>query len=210
MAKNKYSITQISQEASRRYQNFKSRGMADYEGTVNGRDIFNEFKKEVAAEGRGETYNHPWSAGAYQKKFGFKIDYDSIDTIEDLEQKRRRKLYEALEAKEKDLVEEYKGRIESALDVNDFLAMIGSFEDGQGFSVGLLHTCNTLGELIDFCRRAMQVQPWLFRNKYGRNRKKESDQMETYRNDFIADLSALVQEMNKHKINLLKQRNAIV
>lgn len=59
---------------------------------------------------------------------------------------------------------------------------------------------DTLEGLIDNASEAMNVEPYLFRNKVGRNRSEESSMMDTYQNQFIEELGRLIDEMSEQKM----------
>lgn len=177
----------IFQEASRRYKDFQGRGFIAKEGNVNGRDIYQAFVKEVAAEERGESYNNPWGAKTYEEKYGVPVDYFSDETYDDIVRDRYDKI-----------VEKYKGEIESALDIGGFYDLFEKYGASRtnGFDPTVLDSLDSLEELIDFCRGADGIEIWMFRKAHGRNRREESDMIEGYRDDLSADLKRLINEMS--------------
>lgn len=71
---------------------------------------------------------------------------------------------------------------------------------GGGFSPSGVMNIDTLEGLIDNASEAMNVEPYLFRNKVGRNRSEESSMMDTYQNQFIEELGRLIDEMSEQKM----------
>ena len=187
----------IFREASRRYRDFKARGFIVKEGNINGRDIYQAFVKEVAAEKSGSSYNNPWGAKAYEKAFNTKVDYFSNETLDDLIKER----YDRI-------VEKYKSEIKAELDIGGFYEMFEKYGTSRtkGFDPYLLDSLETLEELIDFCRAADGIEIFMFRKARGRNRREESDMIEQYQNELSMNLKALINEMSMLKYDLASKR----
>ncbi|ENZ5663448.1 hypothetical protein ACGWY0_002742 [Enterococcus hirae] len=183
----------IFREASRRYRDFKARGFIVTEGNINGRDIYQAFVKEVAAEKSGSSYNNPWGAKAYEKAFNTKVDYFSNKTLDDLIKER----YDRI-------VEKYKSEIKDELNIGGFYDMFEKYGTSRtkGFDPYLLDSLETLEELIDFCRAADGIEIFMFRKARGRNRREESDMIEQYQNELSMNLKALINEMSMLKYDL--------
>lgn len=177
----------VLQEAAKRYRDLKSRGFipASQRGLAY-RDVINE----VAAENKGKDYNGAFTAKAYAKAYGRDVDYFEDTTFEDLQKKR-----------DEDLVKMYRDKLEEIYNgTNDFYDMAEAYGQQKGFDVDKVGSLETLDELISHARTAQQVQPYLFRNKKGRNRREESGLMDTYQSTFIAEITTLIQQMNQDRL----------
>ncbi|MGF7508866.1 hypothetical protein AAFD22_00215 [Enterococcus faecium] len=197
----------IFREASRRYRDFKARGFIVKEGNINGRDIYQAFVKEVAAEKSGSSYNNPWGAKAYEKAFNTKVDYFSNETLDDLikvDYFSNETLDDLIKERYDRIVEKYKSEIKAELDIGGFYDMFEKYGTSRtkGFDPYLLDSLETLEELIDFCRAADGIEIFMFRKARGRNRREESDMIEQYQNELSMNLKALINEMSMLKYDL--------
>ncbi|MBL3708421.1 hypothetical protein GHK79_11395 [Enterococcus faecium] len=191
----------IFREASRRYRNFKARGFITKEGNINGRDIYQSFIKEVAAEKSGNSFDNPWGRKAYEKLLDTNIDYLSTERFEELQAK---KLEKDRQKKYKKVVAKYKDEIKSELDIGGFYEMLEKYGTSKtgGFDPYLLDSLETLEELIDFCRAADNIEVFMFRKARGRNRREESDMLPQYKNELSMNLKILTNEMSVLKYEL--------
>ena len=177
----------VFKEASRRMKNFKARGFIP----SGSKYVFQDFVNEVSAENRGENYTGAYTKNAYNQAYGSNIDYDSSETFQEIQQGRNEKLVKIYQ---KELLEIY--------DTNDFYDMASDYGNGRGggFSPSEVMNIDTLEGLIDNASEAMNVEPYLFRNKVGRNRSEEYSMMDTYQNQFIEELGHLIDEMSEQKM----------
>lgn len=183
------------EEGNRRYANFKSRNMTQIEGTVNLRDIQQAFIKEAAAEARGEEYRHPWSAQAYSDDLGIDVDYESEKSYDEL-----------LGETEEHFVTEFKKMIKEVIDdakvSNEFEAMARKYGEEDSFSIDALVTIKTLGELADWCDQATHLHLFYFRKTHGRQRKRESDEMQVFQDLFGEALGVIIQGITEKRLDL--------
>lgn len=174
----------VFKEASRRYKDMKARGFIP-EGS---KYAFQDFVNEVAAENKGEEYKGAYTAKAYERAYKTDVDYYEGKTYQDVKEDR-----------EEDLVAKYRNQIEELFHTNDFWELSEKYGDEFGLDPRSIYAADTLSELISLLNAAMGAQPYLFRNKYGRNRQEESGMMETYQNDFYEAAGILGQEITHEK-----------
>lgn len=174
-------------EASRRMKDFQRRGFIP-EGS---KYVFQDFVNEVSAENRGEHYKGAYTKEAYKENYGVELDYFETTTYEDINNQRLDKL-----------VDIYREEIREIYDTNDFHELAERYGNGRdmSFKPSDLNVIDSLEGLIEHASAAMNIEPYLFRNKTGRRRSEESSMMETYHNSFIEELGHVIDEMSEQKI----------
>lgn len=172
-------------EASRRFRDFKARGFIP-EGA---KYAYQDFVQEVTAENRGEEYKGAYTAKAYELAYGETVEYYENTTYDDLNEDRLDRIFD-----------QYQQELIDIYDTNDFWDLAERYGAQFDFDPGLVHTIDNLDELVSHARQAQKVQPFLFRNKTGRNRRQESGQMETYFNNFLVELNRLIAEINEQRM----------
>lgn len=175
----------VFKEASRRLRDFKARGFVP----KGSKYAYQDFVNEVVAENRGEDYKGAYTAKAYEEAYGTKVSYYTDETYQDIANYRL-----------DNLVDKYKQELVDIFHTNDFYELCEKYGRNFGFHIHHIDNISTLDELIGFTRSAQNIQPFLFRNKNGRNRRDESGMMETYHNEFLQEMNRLVQEMNAAKM----------
>lgn len=196
----------VFQEASKRFQNFKSRGFIP----KNAKYAFQDFVNEVAAENRGESYAGAFTASAYEEAYGVPVDYyeptsfqdvvqDSFDgkvdyqkgmSIEDIKGSYAKNVEEE---RQQNLVEDYKDRLLDIFKVNDFMELAEKYGHKIGFYPSDVENAESLNELLNIARKAGKRGAYfLFRNVNGRNRRTESDQVQTFESQMAAEINLYI------------------
>lgn len=174
-------------EAARRKRDFESRGFIP----AGSKYAFQDFVNEVAAENRGEYYKGAYTKEAYKEAYGVDVDYYESTSYDDVKNERLDKL-----------VNIYREEIRDIYDTNDFWDLAEKYGNGRdmSFKPSDLDRIDSLDGLIDHASDAMNIEPYLFRNKTGRKRAEESSMMDTYRDTFVEELGHLIDEMSEQKI----------
>lgn len=209
----------VFQEASRRFQDFKSRGFIP-EGA---KYAFQDFVNEVTAENRGETYEGAFTADAYERAYGVEVDYFESDTFDDvvgdafdgkvsffkdstyesvveeyeniLEEEER----EAEEERKRNLVKDYREKLLEIFSFNDYMEMGEKYAHEIGFNPYDVEDMDNLRDLLNIARKATKRGAYfLYRNKSGgRNRRRESSEIPTFESDLISELDIYIDEIQE-------------
>lgn len=169
-------------EASRRMKDFKERGFIP-EGS---KYVYEDFKREVLAENRGEYYEGAYTKNAYNKAYGANVDYFEPTSFGDV---LGEKLDEYLEKYKKELLDIY--------DKNDFIHLAERWGNRFNFDPNGVLFVDSLEGLVQEASNALNVEPYLFRNEHGRNRRTESADYEMYANEFANEINVFIDEVNE-------------
>lgn len=172
----------IFKEASERYQEFKILGFIP----ENEKYVYRDFVKEVASERKTNDFVGRYTAKGYSKKLGIKVSYGSGENLE-----------QVMDRYLEHLLEKYKAELLDIFDLNDFISLAEKYKEEAGFEIYDVMNVDSFLELVRLARKALQVQPFLFRNINGRNRRTESSQIDNYYDSFAMDLKRFISEVNK-------------
>lgn len=204
----------VFQEASRRYKDFKRRGFIPDDSPL----AYQDFINEVTAENRGEEYDGVYTASAYEDAYGVEVDYFESDTFDDVvgdafdgkvsffndsdydsvvEEYENIITQEAEEERKRNLVKDFKELLLEIFNKNDFMTLGERPKWGArfGFFPSDAYDKETLQELKQLAQQARKVEGFAFRNQYGRNRRSESSDYETYENEFRSELEAYIDKI---------------
>ncbi|WP_408588721.1 hypothetical protein [Enterococcus faecium] len=179
-------------EASKKYDDFKSRGLIPKKK----KGIWREFFKEEDSDRNKGDFIGRYTAKGYTKNLGIKVEYGTGESSWEL---RNRYL--------NTLLEKYKAELLELFDVNDFIEMAEKYGHEEGFMINDIMVIDNFTDLLALAKKARdlrETQMYLFRNKNGRNRRTESSEIEDYYDAFTHDLGAFVDEisgvMNKYRV----------
>ncbi|MGX7211745.1 hypothetical protein [Enterococcus innesii] len=181
-------FSNVFEEAKRRYRDFKARGFVPPGG---GNAAWQDFIAEVAAENKGQYHKGIWTKNAYKEAYGVDVDYFESTSYADIKEQRL-----------DNLLSIYRELIRDIYDINDFWDLAAKYGNGRdmSFKPSDVNRVDSLDGLIDHASAAMNIEPYLFRNKTGRRRSEESSMMETYHDTFVEELGHLIDEMSEQKI----------
>lgn len=168
-------------EASRRMKDFKERGFIP-EGS---KYVYEDFKREVLAENRGEYYEGAYTKNAYNKAYNANVDYFESTTFQEI-------LDDELEK----YLEKYKKELLDIYDKNDFIHLAERWGNRFNFDPNGVLFVDSLEGLVQEASNALNVEPYLFRNERGRNRRTESSEYEIYANEFASEINVFIDEVN--------------
>jgi hypothetical protein len=188
-----YDRGQWMKEAAARYQDFKARGFIP-EGSKYAAE---DFRRQVLAELRGESYSGAYTNDAYERAYGVSVDYFTDETFDDVANQR-----------EDDLLDVYKGKLRDVLRTageGDFLSLVERYKDDPAisFDPSEIDFCETLDDLQSLINQMKSVSIWVFRKKTGRNRRAESNDLPMYKNDYVDALNELIQEIAMERTKFL-------